>query len=114
MTEKEWLACCEPDLMLDELERKVPREHLMEFVRRCFERITPYLPAVRSEITVVEEFAALAYQMSDHDAAIYAYEASLKAARWAPDLRAEQRHQAEVLRQIVCQSPSIRRPAQRQ
>lgn len=101
MSESEWLACDEPDLMLEEVEAKVSREQLVEFVRGCWERITPCLPAVRSEITVVEEFAALAGQQSDHDAALYASEAALKAARWAPDLRQEQKQQAALLRQIV-------------
>jgi len=58
----------------------VTREQLVEFVRRCWERITPYLPPVRSPYTVVEEFAALAGQQSNHDAALYASEAALKAA----------------------------------
>ena len=78
MSESEWLACCEPDLMLEEAEGKVSREQLVEFVRRCWERIIPHLPPVRSEHTVVEEFAALAGQQSDHDAALYAYEAAQK------------------------------------
>jgi hypothetical protein len=101
MSTTEWLACGEPDLMLEEVEGMISREQLVEFVRLCWERITPYLPPVGSEITVVEEFAALAGQQSDHDAALYAYEAALKAARWAPVLREEQKEQAALLRRIV-------------
>lgn len=101
MTEIEWLACREPDLMLEELEGKVSREQLVEFVRRCWDRITPRISPVPSGRTVVEEFAALAPQQSDHDAALYAAEAALKAARWAPVLRVEQAQQAALLRQIV-------------
>src|SRR5262245_32371648 len=101
MSESEWLVCEEPDLMLELVEGKVSREQLVDFVRQCWERITPYLPAGRSDYTVVEQFAALAEQQSDHDAVLYAAEAALKAARWAPDIRAEQRQQAALLRQIV-------------
>ncbi len=101
MTEADWLACTEPDLMLDQIEGKVSREQLVDFVRRCWERIEDFLPEARPEKTVVDEFAALAGQQSDHDASSYAYEAALKAARWAPNLREEQKRQAELLRQIV-------------
>ena len=101
MSETEWLDCCEPDLMLDELEGRVSRERLVEFVRRCWQRITPYLPPVRSETTVVEEFAEVAGGQSDHDVVVYAYEAALKAARWAPDLKEEQKEQAALIRQIL-------------
>ena len=101
MSESEWLACEEPDMLLEEVEGKVSREQLVEFVRRCWERITLYLPAVRTEQTVVEQFAALAGQQSDHDAVLYASEAALKAARWAPNLNEEKRQQAAMLRQIV-------------
>jgi hypothetical protein len=100
MSESDWLACSEPDLMLEEVEGKVSREQLMEFVRLCWERITPYLPPAGSESTVVEEFT-LAGQESDHDATLYAYEASLKAARWAPILSEEQKEQAALFRKIV-------------
>jgi hypothetical protein len=62
--------------MLEEVEGKVNREQLVEF-------------------------AALATNQSDHDAVLYAYEAALKAARWAPVLKEEQGHQADMLRQIV-------------
>lgn len=101
MTESEWLACEEPDLLLEAVEGTVSRAQLVEFVRRCWERITPELPPVRSEVTVVEQFAALAPRQSDHDAALYAAEAALKAAGLAPVLKAEQRQQAILLRQIV-------------
>jgi len=101
MTELEWLACEEPDLLLEVVEGKATRKQLVEFVRRCWVRITPYLPAVKSKSTVVEEFTALADQMSDHDAVLYAAEAALKAARWAPVFKEEQRQQAALLRQIV-------------
>lgn len=101
MSETEWLTCRQPDLMLDEIEGRVRREQLVEFVRRCWGRITPYLPPLPSERTVVEEFAAIAGEQSDHDASVYAYEAALKAARWAPVLEDEQAQQAALLRQIV-------------
>ncbi len=101
MTELEWRACQEPELLLEVVERTASREQLVEFVRRCWERIAKYLPAVQSSYTVVEEFAALAAGQSDHDAALYAAEAALKAARWAPDIKEEQRQQAILLRQIV-------------
>jgi hypothetical protein len=105
MTEAEWLACTEPDLLLEEVEGKISREQLMEYVRQCWERIERYLPAERSEITVVEEFAAMVGQQSDHDAALYAHEAALKAAGWAPVLREEQKQQAAILRRIVGRRP---------
>jgi hypothetical protein len=98
MTEAEWLACSEPDLLLEELEGKVSRQQLVEFVRRCWARISP---PMHSDVTVVEQFAALAPQLSDHDAVLYAAEAALKAAGWAPDMKEEQRHQADLLRQLV-------------
>jgi hypothetical protein len=102
MTETEWLACSEPDLLLEQLEGKVSREQLVEFVRRCWARITP---PVESDITVVEQFTALAPQQSDHDAVLYAAEAALKAAGWAPSMKEEQREQAALLRQIVGRQP---------
>jgi hypothetical protein len=101
MTESEWLNCDEPDLMLEVVEGRVRRDQLVEFVRRCWQRITPYLPPTPHEHTVVEEFAAVADQQSDHDATLYAAEAALKAARWAPEMKTEQRQQAGLLRQIV-------------
>lgn len=101
MTDREWLACGEPDLMLEEMEGKLTRDQLIEFVRRCWERILPHLPPAQTDVTVVEQFAALAHGQSDHDATLYAAEAALKAAGWAPDLREEQRQQAVLLRQIV-------------
>jgi hypothetical protein len=101
MTQSEWLACEEPDLMLEFLEGKVSRAQLVEFVRKCWERITPHLPPVQSNVTVVDQFAALADQQSDHDAVLYAAEAALKAAGWAPSHKDEQRHQAAILRQVV-------------
>src|SRR4051794_1359168 len=100
MSESEWLTCEEPDLMLEALEGHVAREQLVEFVRRCWLRITPHLP-VTNDVTVVEQFAALAEGQSDHDAVLYAAEAAIKAARWAPVIREEQRRQAALLRQIV-------------
>ena len=39
MSESEWLASEEPDLMLEEVEGKLSREQLVEFVRRCWKRI---------------------------------------------------------------------------
>ncbi len=101
MTAAEWLASGEPDLMLEHVEGKVSREQLVEFVRRCWERVKPHLPKVKSDVTVVEQFAALAPGQSDHDAVLYAAEAALKAAGWAPNLKAEQRQQAALLRQII-------------
>jgi hypothetical protein len=101
ISEEEWLTCDEPDLLLESLEGSVSRSQLVEFVRRCWEHITPHVPPDGSIITVVEQFAALAPQQSDHDAALYAAEAALKAAKLAPDLREEQRQQADVLRHIV-------------
>src|SRR5262245_62147865 len=100
MTEAQWLACGEPDLMLEVVEGKVSHDKLVEFVRRCWARIHAHLPPAQSEVTVVEQFAALADRQSDHDAVLYAAEAALKAAGWAPDIKAEQRHQAAILRQL--------------
>jgi hypothetical protein len=93
--------CEEPDLLLEHLEGKVSRRQLVEFVRRCWQRVKPHLPPVHSDVTVVEQFAALAPTQSDHDAVVYAAEASLKAAGWAPSIKEEQRQQAALLRQIV-------------
>src|SRR5581483_10241169 len=105
MTDSEWLACREPDLLLEEVEGKVTRQQLVEFVRRCWERVRPHLPPVNTEVTVVEQFAALAPNQSEHDAVLYAAEAALKAAGWAPDMKEEQRQQAALLRQIVGSRP---------
>lgn len=104
MTEAEWLACSEPDMMLEEMEGRLSREQLVQFVRLCCERAARYLSS-ESEIIVDEEFAALASRQCDHDAALYAYEAALKAARCAPDLREEQKQQAALLREIVGRRP---------
>ena len=59
MTESQWNACEEPDLMLEHLEGKVKREQLVEFVRRCWEHVTPHLPPHRGERTAADQFAAL-------------------------------------------------------
>jgi hypothetical protein len=101
MSESEWLACDEPDLLLEVVEAKVSRRQLVDFVRGCWERITPHLPSTPSKATVVEEFSALVGQQSDHDAVLYASEAALKAARWGPNFKEEQRQQAILLRQIM-------------
>jgi hypothetical protein len=105
MTDSEWLACGEPDLMLEYVEGKVSRQQLIEFVRQCWKRASRYLPPVTTDVTVVEQFAALAPGQSDHDAVVYAAEAALKAAGWTPDIKAEQRQQAALLRQIVGHKP---------
>src|SRR5262245_28390272 len=101
MTELEWFASDEPDLRWERLMGKVPHAQLVTWVRRCWERITPFIPPVPHKYTVVEQFAEIAEEQSDYDATIYASEAALKAAGLAPDLREEQRHQAQILRQIV-------------
>jgi homoaconitase/3-isopropylmalate dehydratase large subunit len=62
---------------------------------------------VQSEVTVVEQYASLAHLQSDHDAALYAAEAALKAARLAPVLKEEQSQQASLLRQIVSYPVSV-------
>ena len=86
MSDFEWLACCEPSLILEEVAGE--GEPGAGGVRApCWERITPHLSEVRSEYTVVEEFAALATNPSDHDAVQYASEAAQKASRWAPNLK---------------------------
>jgi hypothetical protein len=59
------------------------------------------MPPVPHDVTVVEQFAAVADRQTDLDAAIYAAEAALKAAGLAPSLREEQWHQADLLRHIV-------------
>src|SRR5436189_1502228 len=100
MSESEWLACKEPDLLLEAVEVTVSREQLVEFVRRCWERVAPYVP-VQSDVTVVEQFAAVAPQQTNHDAALYAAEAALKVAGLAPVMKEEQRQQAILLRRIV-------------
>ncbi len=101
MSESEWLGCTEPDLMLECVEGKASRAQLIEFVRQCWNRIASHLPASHGSYTVVEEYASLAHQMNDHDAVLYAAEAALKAARWAPVLKEEKIQQADLLRQIV-------------
>jgi hypothetical protein len=100
MTESEWLACAEPELMLEAVERTATREQLVEFVRICWSRVGAHLP-VRGGPTAADEFAALAPRQSDHDAAVYAAEAALKAAGWSPDRHAEKSHQAAILRRLV-------------
>ncbi|HEX4591657.1 MAG TPA: hypothetical protein VH120_17095 [Gemmataceae bacterium] len=101
MTEAEWFACGEPDLLLEHLIGRVSRAQLVEFVRGCWQRITPLVTAPPHERTVVDQFADLAEQQDDLDAVTYAAEAVLKAAGWAPSIREEQAHQADLLRQIV-------------
>ena len=101
MTYSEWIACEEPDLMLEHLMGHVSRAQLVSFVRQCWERVTLYFPSASHEFTVVEQFTEVADQLNDHDAAIYASEAALKAAGLATAMRDEQRQQAEILRQIV-------------
>ena len=101
MTEVEWFACRQPDVLLDFLIGRVSRPQLVEFVRQCWERITPLVTAPPHDRTVVDQFAELADGQSDFDAATYAYEAALKAAGWTDNIREEQACQAEVLRQIV-------------
>jgi hypothetical protein len=101
VTEAEWFACGEPDLMLEFLVGRVSRSQLVEFVRQCWRRITPLITAPPHDHTVVEEFAALADGQDDLDAATYAAEAALKAAGWAASIREEQAHQADLLRRIV-------------
>src|SRR5262245_29265660 len=101
MTESEWFACKEPDLMLEFLVGRIDRTKLVEFVRKCWERIKPFLPPAPREHTVVEQCAASAKEMSDMDAATYASEAALKAAGWAPNREEELRQQAILLRQLV-------------
>lgn len=103
MTEREWLACGEPDLLLEELEGTVSRGLLVEFVRRCWAHITP---PVDSAVSVVDQFVALAPHQSDHDAVVYAAEAALKAAGWAASLKEEQRYQAALLRGLVGRKPA--------
>jgi hypothetical protein len=101
MTEREWLASDEPDLMLEFLVGKVEHAQLVDFVRQCWQRIAQYIPPVPHDFTVVEQFAAVADRQTDLDAATYASEAALKAAGLAPSQREEQRHQADLLRRIV-------------
>ena len=101
MTEAEWLACRQPDLMLEFLLGKVSREQLVKFVRQCWDRVRPMVAAPPHDETVVEQFARTAAGQSDMDAATYAYEASLKAAGWAPSIPEEQARQADLLRRIV-------------
>ena len=101
MTTTEWLNCTDPDLMLEAVENTATRDQFVEWVRRCWQRIAPYLPPVPKDITVVDQFAALAPNQSNHDAAIYAAEAALKASGWAPLPAEERRHQAALLRQLV-------------
>lgn len=100
MSESEWLASDEPDLMLEQIMGRVSREQLVQFVRECWRHIAPAIPPIPHECTVVEQFAAIVDRQSDHDAVIYASEAALKAAGLAENRRAEQRRQAELLRQI--------------
>jgi hypothetical protein len=110
MSDSEWLACDDPDLLLEVVEGRVPRPQLVEFVRRCWLRVAANMP-VNVERTVVDEYVALAHVMDDHDAVLYASEAALKAAKWAPVLRQEQKRQAALLRQIVGRPPARQQPS---
>src|SRR4051794_35786464 len=101
MTKAEWLACREPDLMLEFMVGRVGRPQLVEFVRRCWDRVAPLVDAPPHEQTVVEQFANIVDRQGDMDAATYAAEAALKAAGWAASIRDEQACQAELLRRIV-------------
>jgi hypothetical protein len=101
MTESEWLSSNDPDLLLEFLIGKVTREQLVRFVSTCWLRALPHVPSHPSGRTAADEFRDIADQLTDFDAARYASDAILRAARWAPDLRQEQAHQAQLLRQIV-------------
>jgi hypothetical protein len=101
MTEAEWFACRQPDELLDFLLGKITRDQLVEFVHQCWVRVGPLVTAPPHDLTVVEQFAELAPTQNDIDAATYAFEASLKAAGWAPSIVEEQARQAELLRRIV-------------
>ena len=101
MTESEWLVSSEPDLMLEVLVGKIDRATLVEFVRQCWARIIRLVQGAPHDLTVVDQFSAIADQLNDLDAATCAAEAVLKAAGWAPDLREEQTHQADLLRRLV-------------
>lgn len=101
MTESEWLTSGEPDLMLEHVMKTISRKQLIEFVRSCWQRIEDELPPVPHDYTVVEQFEEVVDKQSDYDAVIYTAEAALKAASLAPDMRKEQRCQAELLRRIV-------------
>lgn len=101
MTEAEWATCREPDLMLEFLLGNVGKPQLIEFVRRCWQRVEPWVAAPAHDETVVEQFARAVEGQGDMDAVTYASEAALKAAGWAPSIHEEQAHQADLLRQIV-------------
>jgi hypothetical protein len=101
MTEAEWFACREPDLMLEFLIGNVSKDQLVEFVRQCWQRIRPLVTAPPHDQTVIEQFAAIVDGQSNFDVVTYANEAALKAAGWAPSIRKEQARQAELLRRIV-------------
>jgi hypothetical protein len=87
--------------MLESLVGRVRNDQLVAFVRSCWDRITPYLPPVPLDRTVVDEFAEIVERQNAYDAVKYASEAILKAARLAPDLPQERKMQAALLRQIV-------------
>jgi len=101
MTESEWLRSEEPDLMLEQVMSTASRAQLVQFVRECWRRVDRYVPPHPPGITVVDQFAELADEQSNHDAAVYAAEAAVKAAGLAPDMQHEQRFQAALLRRIV-------------
>jgi hypothetical protein len=101
MTITEWMNCDDPDLMLEEVMETISREQLVMYVRQCWQRIRPFLPNVSQELTVVDQYAHIANQLNNRDAVIYASEAALKAAGFAPNIREEQRQQARLLRGIV-------------
>lgn len=97
MTEAEWLACEEPDLMPEAVEGQVSRDQLVAFVQRSWARVATRLPAGSSDLTAAEQYAGGVGRQGDHDAILEAAEA----AGWAADVREEQRQQAALLRDIV-------------
>src|SRR4051812_39111480 len=72
MSELCWQSYDHPDLMLEDLMGKITNAQLVTFVRKCWARITPFLPPVPHEYTVVDQFADLVPNMNAHDAVIYA------------------------------------------
>lgn len=94
MTESEWLACADPDRMLEHLIGIVTVEQLAEFVRACWRH-------VQVGGAVLESVADEVERLGEWDAVRYAAESAVQAARRARSFAAERRQQAAILRRVV-------------
>src|SRR4051812_29000441 len=86
MTEREWLTCADPDLMLREMSGRVSERKLRLFAAACCRRIWHLLPDPRSRaaVEVAERYADGLAGERDLAAAKAAAVVAAKGAAWAP------------------------------